>query len=230
MKISRLAASALCLLATSCSGGGGGGGGGDGQSLVRSKSTAVRIIHAAIDATPVTAVIGDGEERELVQSARYAQPRFYSPIPSGSVDLKVERANTPGSVIRSFAGEFAANTEYTIVVYGQIDSTGLRLALLEDTTERPEPGMALVNVFNGYIEDSISVTVGDASYSGVSFGASGGYQTISAGETVVTVRNGSGGLLGSFTTELPDQGEATIAVVGSSDLGVRFFPVYLDLD
>ncbi|MCB0344358.1 MAG: DUF4397 domain-containing protein [Bdellovibrionales bacterium] len=230
MKIVRLAALALCVLASACGGGGGGGGGGDGQSLVRSKSTAIRVIHAGIDATPVSVVVGEGEERQVVQTARYAQPRFYSSIPSGSLDLRVERANTPGSVVKSFAGQFADQTEYTVALYGELEGSGLRVALVEDTTVRPEPGMSLVNVFNGYIENGISVSVGSVTFPDLKFGSFGGFKDVASGEAQVEVLRSDGVLLGSFLIELPSAGEATIAVVGSRDLGVRFFPVYKDLD
>lgn len=220
----------LCCFACACGGGGGGGGGGTGETLRRSTATGVRIIHAGLDATPVSLVIGSGEERKVLQTARYAQTRYYQSLPSGPVELLLERANTPGSLVVRFPTELQPNTEYSILLFGEAEKAGLHTALVEDIAERPAAGRAFVSVFNAYISDTVSVTVGDVSFDGVSFGTTGGFKETAAGPAEVRVTRSDGALLGVFTLELSDRGEATVAILGSRELGVRFFPIYPDLD
>ncbi|MDD2943730.1 MAG: hypothetical protein PHC51_12285, partial [bacterium] len=72
-----LIASVLLLTLSSCSGGGG------SDSSERTRETAVRIVHASIDTTPIDLTGPEG----FVQSARYNQATEYVPVPEGAVTL-----------------------------------------------------------------------------------------------------------------------------------------------
>ena len=104
-----------------CSGGGGGGGGSGG--LKRSTSTGVRIVHAALDASPQSMFIGD----QLIQSAGYSELTNYVKVPEGDSTLTFVRANLPGDTTRLVAATFAKNTEYTAFIYGSLGDGNFKI-------------------------------------------------------------------------------------------------------
>ena len=150
----------VSIFFTACSGGGGGGensgASDDSASLERSTSTAIRLLHGSIDSTPVDLYV-DGE---LVQTARFAQERFYTRVPPGLRAIELRRTNST-RLVSGFSVELASDTEYTIFLYGEARDADLSVDLLEDISLRPEDGSANFRVFNAYHGvSSISVTTG----------------------------------------------------------------------
>lgn len=214
----------LLVFFSSCSGGGGGDGGGGG----RTRDTAVRIVHGAIEAVPVSVL---GGVDQLIQTARYAEATTYAPVNDGPITLSVERLNSPGVVLRNIQATLEKKTEYTLFVFGSAEGSNLNISLLTDNTERPEPGMAHLAVLNGYQgPGSIFAQSSDVVLGEVGFGSTSGFQLVASGPQTILVRDASGNALSSITTTIADRGELTLLVTGSSELGVLFTTLYNDLD
>lgn len=220
--------SAIVLLQLgACSGGGGGGGGADG----RTTDTAVRLIHASIDAVPFSlSVIQDGVST-AIQTARYAQSTSYVPVAEGNQLITLERANTPGAVVASFPTQLKEETEYTFFVLGEERRGNFRTTLIEDLVSRPEEGFSLVQVLNGFDDDSaITVSVAGASQGPIGLGGSSGFFELPIGPQTFVISTVGGGERARVTVDLADRGETTILLSGSADLNVNFVTLYSDLD
>lgn len=217
----------VTVVALSSCGGGGGGSGSGGGKVRKGTGTAIRVVHGAIDASPVSVIIGD----KAVQSARYAEATVYEGVPQGPAVVRVERANSPGVVAAEVANTFEKDTEYTLLISGRLATGDLRYTIIPDTTVRPPVGMGSVRVFHTYVGASeISVFAGATSLGKVSFGRATNFVDLPSGVHNIRFLNSSGGEIGSQTIELADQGEVSINFTGSAAFGARFAPQHLDLD
>jgi hypothetical protein len=215
----------------SCGGGGGGGAGSDGSELVQSTRTAVRLLHGSIDASPIELWVGN-EPEAYSQKARFAQGRFYVAVDDGQTALKLQRANTVGNAVSVFPGPLSKDTEYSILVYGSAKQGTFGTRLITDQTERPDAGKAYFRLVNS-LEDSGTLTatilsgstVGTAAYSMASE-----FSLITSGVQTFEIYNSKGKLVDATTVTIPDRGELTLLVMGSTDLGVVVSTAYMDLD
>lgn len=214
----------LLVFFISCSSGGGGDGGGEG----RTRDTAVRVVHAALDTVPVSVLVGVDQ---FIQTARYAEATNYIPVDDGPIAFSVERLNSPGVVLKNIQATLEKKTEYTLFVFGNTLENTLNISLLTDTTERPELGTAYLAVINGYEgPGSISAQSSDVVLGTVKYGSTSGFQVVASGPQTIAVSDGSGNPLSSITTTIVDRGELTLLVTGSRDVGVVFTTLYNDLD
>ena len=221
-----LLAIVIICLAGSCSGGGGSSDGGNNDGLSRGTDTAIRIIHAGIDLTPVDLSSGP----DLIQSAHYGQTRYYRSVPSGSITISVNRSNDPTAVLRSLSYNLKEDTEYSLFIYGQEKGKQLQMNLVEDNAMRPEKGFCLVRVVNGYIgEARLSVRGTNFALENVKYGSASDYtKTLCPQQSFsITFENQ---VLNTGSIDLPDGAEATILLLGSKDLGLAESRVFVDLD
>lgn len=220
--INHFALLTIAITLTSCSGGGGGDGG--GGVVGRTTDTALRIIHGALDASPVTLKIGE----ETLQSARFAELKNYVRTSDGATAIVVERANDPGVTVSTFGVTLKDKTEYTVFLYGEVSRGSFATRLLEDIVSRPEAGLANFQVLNAFQDGGeIVVTIAGKPLDSVAFGGTSGFIEVPSGPQTVTV---SGGASATLALDIPDRGEITLLVTGDRALGVLFTPVYTDLD
>lgn len=128
----------LSLSLCACGGGGGGGGGGS------SARTGVRILHGAIDVTPLDlySTVVDG----LVQTTKFASNNFYAGLPEGDQVLTATRALTPQAPAFSLPISVAKNQRQSLLVYGNTESLGVRQNILNDDPGEVPTGSAAVRV------------------------------------------------------------------------------------
>jgi hypothetical protein len=221
MKLRFFIYTVLVVVTVSCSGGGGGGDDG------RSTETAVRLVHASIDTTPLS-LLHNGL---LMQSARYNENTTYMLVSNGQAIITIERAMSPGVVTATFEQDLLDDTEYSVFVYGEARDV-LRKVIIEDNTIRPEEGLAFVRFLNGYSSNRRVTMYIDGQLVGPSLqlGGVSEYLEVPFGPHSVSFRTSSGQVLGSTDVELLDQSEANFVVSGSSELGVSFVQSYTDLD
>lgn len=224
------------FILSSCGGGGGGGGGGSsdsdssdalGGNLKRTTKTALRIVHGAIDTTPVVVSIGD----KTIQSARYEQSKLYQGVSAGDALVLVSRQNDPAHLFTQLAASFAKDTEYTVFVVSKSSGTGLDIKLITDVVSRPESGRGLLRIMNAYQESSsVQVSTAAATVPAVTFGNVSDFIDVASGPITVNFSASSGGGINGGVFDVPDRGELTLLVTGSKRLGVSFVQQYRDLD
>lgn len=226
----RVALAALGAMMLAACGGGGGGGDGGGPAG-RTTDTALRLIHASIDAVPLTVTVNQGGTLVPVHTARYAQATDYFRLEEGDALLTVERANSPGSTVVQFPLQLAKETEYTLFAVGEARKGNFRVTLLQDIVARPEEGLAHLQVMNGYDHAGpLSVSVGGLNKGPLTLGATTGFFEVASGPQTLIISTSQGGELARVALDLPDRGEATIVVSGAGDLGVHYITIYNDLD
>lgn len=187
------------MLGFSACGGGGGGGAGGGDDDGSSSSSGVRVLHAAIDGSPMDVLSSDSSS-VVVDGAVFAGTKGYKELPDGAQIISLTRTSTPSRVIGSF--DVTGGGSYSILLYGSNQTTGLKAALLTDTV--PDlGGGAGVRVVNGALGSSqLSVSVGGASAL-VAFGEASEYLNVPVGATTMIARGSANGTIGSlsFTAE-----------------------------
>ena len=217
---------ALC----SCGGGGGGGGEdtgatGDGSSLTRGTNTALRVVHANVEASAVNVKVGDS----VVQKARFAEEKFYKQINSGPVELKLEQLN--GNTLSTIPTELAKNTEYTLLVARGNTSSSTSYQLLTDNMQRPAAGFHYVNVIHALNNSgALSASVGDANFTSLSPRSASNFLLVPSGEAVFVAHSADGGTVAQKTLVLEDGGETTLVISGDAEIGYVALREYKDLD
>lgn len=216
---------ALC----SCGGGGGGsddsGSTGDGSSLSKGTDTALRVIHANIEASPVNLKVGES----LLQRARFAEEKFYKQIGSGPVELRLEQLN--GNTLTVIPTELAKKTEYTLLVARGSTSSSTSYKLLTDNVQRPPAGFHYVNVINALNNSgALSVTVGGVTFSSLNPRSASAFLLVPSGSAVFEARSEGGGIVSQKILTLEDQGETTIVISGDTEIGYVVLREYKDLD
>ncbi|MCC6932027.1 MAG: DUF4397 domain-containing protein [Deltaproteobacteria bacterium] len=218
---------AVITVAVSCSGGGGGDDGSTTE-LKRETDTAVRLIHAAVDAAPLEIYGG------LIQvtKGRYAQETFFGRVEDENVtELVVARANTAATdIVRRIPVNLAEDTEYTLFVYGKVGDDAFRYNFIIDNIERPDNGACIVRLFNG-LPDSGDLTLGSKDFAqpGVRYGVVSSFRHSACGPQIFTITSPTG-TLARVSIDLPEESEATIVLSGDKDLGYVKAVTYLDLD
>lgn len=197
------------LSATSC--GGGGGGSGDGGS---DSADGVRVLHGSIDAAPVD-VISSVASSAVVSQAVFAGSKGYRSVPSGAQVLSVTRALNSGDVIASFNETIAKGGRYSILLYGDGETFGLRTRLIVDEVPASISGVA-VRVVNGVTgAASLTVSVSGGGSEQVGFGQNSKYIETSAGDvTIAASRAADGRPVSSLTRTLQAGRAYTVLVAG----------------
>lgn len=217
----------ICGFIMGCGGGGGGGSSSSGSdtSNQRTTDTGIRIIHAALDAAPLTLTIGDQE----IQTAQFAQPTSYQRLSEGAQTLVLTKST--GEVFAQLPVEFEKGTEHSLLVFGQSGRNSLRFQVLTDQIIRPDAGRGFIHFVNGY-EGVRAVTFVCAGSGPVIVGqaSASGFYELNSGTQLVIVSDSSGAELGRISLDVPDQGESTVVLTGAREYGAAILKVYQDLD
>lgn len=211
----------LLLSLSSCSGGGG------SSSSGRTRETAVRIVHASIDTTPLDIVGPEG----FIQSARFNQATDYVPIKDGAITLVLSRARVPQVVAATFSETLKKNMEYSVFVYGEASDV-LRKEIIEDIVQEPSSGNGMLRFMNGYSSNSrLLLQIDGADWTPVlQLGGHSDFAELPAGEHSYAVRSEAGKTVSSGLFTLDEGSELTVVISGSAELAVAFVTFYTDLD
>ncbi|MEY4700267.1 MAG: hypothetical protein RL326_454 [Pseudomonadota bacterium] len=206
-----MVATVLAFTFTACGGGGGGGGSGDGGS---DSADGVRVLHGSIDAAPVD-VISSTASSAVVSQATFAGAKGYRSLRSGDQVLSLTRALNSGDVLASFNASIEKGGRYSILLYGDGDTFGLRSRLIIDEVPNDIAGAA-VRVVNGVTgAAAISVSISGGGSEQVGFGQNSGYIQTSAGEVTITTSRAADGQRVSSVTRVLQSGRAyTVLVAG----------------
>lgn len=199
------------LAATACGGGGGGGGSGDGGS---DSADGVRVLHGSIDAAPVD-VVSSVSSSAVVSQAVFAGSKGYRSLRSGAQVLSLTRALNPGDVIASFNESITKGGRYSILLYGDGETFGLRTRLIVDEVPASISGVA-VRVVNGVTgAATLAVSISGGGSESVGFGQNSQYIETSAGAvTISTARAADGRAVSSLTRTLEAGHAYTVLVAG----------------
>jgi hypothetical protein len=208
------------LLLSACGGGGGGG----GASEDSSSSTGVRVLHAAIDAAPVDVIV-TGNPVPVARRAVFALDNKYHALPSGPLNLQLTRTATPGTIIDSFAVTADSQSKFSILLYGDNSTFGLRTALLTDETPA-ESSSAHIRVVDG-VTGAAAISVNISSPRGgenveVAFGQASEYVAVPLGPiTIRAARTADGRTISSRSVTLESSKAYTYLVAGEVDYFVK---------
>jgi hypothetical protein len=204
-------------------GGGGGGGGAEGAT----RETAVRIVHASIDQTPVTLRIAG----QAVQTASYTQATTYVQVEEGAVTFVLERANEPAIVNYSVDATLADDTEYTLFITGRVLAGSDSAVLLTDVVGTPAEGFTNIRILNAYDGGgNLRATVAGETLSGIAPGTGSSFVAVPSGLQTFVVSDQNDNVIANISTTLTSRGEATLLVAGARSLGTVFTRIYNDLD
>lgn len=173
----------LCILGLVSCGGGGSDSGGGG----RSAATGIRVLHGAIDASPVDLL---SDVQGLVETVRFGESPLYGALSPGQQTITLTRALTPTSQLFSAPLNVAKNSRFTLLLYGNRESIGLQSALFADSPGEIPDQMSAVQVVHATVGAASVDALSDlgAFSSGIPFGQSSGYQYIPSGQRTLTVR------------------------------------------
>lgn len=227
----RIFGTGLIVLITlsACGGGGGGDGAGGGDNNVpsgRTRGTGVRLIHAALYASPSSIKVAG----KLSPVVHFAEPSAYRSIAKGAQLIEFERAVVGGVLAQPVALEVADKQEYSVLLYNDQTLTP-RALTIEDAIVAPEKGKGLVRVINAIrASGSLNFQMATYRFANVGFAEASEIQTLPVGSYAVTITDAAGTLIGESNFNLPDQGEVCLVLAGDLAVNTRILTVYTDFD
>lgn len=194
---------------SACGGGGGGGGDSEGGS-----EYGVRVLHGAIDAAPVD-VISSARSGLVVSQAVFAGSKGYGSLPSGAQSLTLTRTLSPSQVVASFDATVESQDRYSLLLYGDSQTFGLRTRLIKDDVPSDVSG-ASIRVVNGATgASSVIVAFSGGAGTEVEFGQNSQYLSISSGTiTVRSTRRSDGAVVTSANVSLEEGAAYTYLIAG----------------
>jgi Domain of unknown function (DUF4397) len=181
MKIQLIVFGCALAMLTACGGGGGGGSSSEGDSTY-----GVRALHAAMDGTPVD-ITSTAASSPVLSQQFFAGSKGYRSLPSAAQTLSLTRTGAPSNVYGSFAVTVAPQERYSVLLFGDTSTFGLRTRLIKDEVPSNIDG-AVVRVVNGVTRAAdVTVTVGGAASQAVPFGENTSYIPTAAGSVNVSV-------------------------------------------
>ena len=205
------------LLLSACGGGGGSSSSSDGSS----DAYGVRVLHAAIDGSPVDVRSSLRADPVLLQAV-FAGTKGYRSIPSGEQTLALTRPFSSSDAIASFNTSVGSGDRYSILLYGDNLTFGLRARLISDDVPASIAGSA-VRVVNGVTgASSLVVAVGSGQVTQVGFGENSEYiQTASGSVHISASRSADGSVVVSTNRTLEEGRAYTILIAGQIGYYVR---------
>ena len=203
----------LCTFMTliACGGGGGGGGGGsEGDS-----SYGVRVLHAAIDGAPVDITSSAAASPVLTQQV-FAGTKGYRSLPEVPQSLNLTRSQAASDVIGSYAVTVASTDRYSLLLYGDTASFGLKTRLIKDEIPTTSDGSAFIRVVNAVTQAAeVSIVVGSSPREAVSFGGNTPYIPTTPGAVNVSaVRTVDGAVIRAGAIETKPGRAYTLLLAG----------------
>ena len=205
------------LLLAGCGGGGGGGDGGSRGGNSSRPGTGFRVLHAALDTAPVDVVLGaEGTVRTL---AEFSQASDWVSTAAGTQSVELRRATTTSNV-KSTSFSLSDGQVASVLLYGDKESFGERLSIIDDALPQVASGNAAVRVVHG-VMGALQVTASVDSLSltnGTTIGQASDFVEVPASSaSTIRVRRAADGLLLFQSTEnLQPGGVYTVLVSGNA--------------
>jgi len=176
-------------------GGGGSNSGGSGSGGIGSDSNAgVRVLHGAVDGSPVD-LLSSLSGGPLETKIHFADSKGYRAIPDGAQTVSITRALNPQTIFGSFPVISSGRDAYSILLYGDSTTFGVRAKMIEDVIPQGFSG-AVVRFVNGATGAS-SLSVNVSSWAGgpraVQFGAASDYIEAQPGVARITANRAADG-------------------------------------
>lgn len=195
MKQIRISSVLLAITFSLCSCGGGGGGGGGSSS-----TTGVRVLHAAIEATPIDL---NTDSQPVSQTVRYGEAGDYLPLGEGQHLLQLGESKGGAGTLYSKSITNPGDQKFTLLFYGDRGDIGLRTALIEEPRPIIAEGTGIVRVIHGAVgASSVSLVIGSGQSTAL-FGGVSTYVDLAPAVYPYTVRR---------TTDRAVLAQGTIAV------------------
>ena len=186
----------MTSLLVACGGGGGGSSsGGSGSGGIGSDSNSgVRVLHGAIDGSPVD-LISSLSGGPLETKIHFADSKGYRSIPDGAQSVSITRALNPDTVFGSFSLISSGSDAYSILLYGDSTTFGVRAKLIEDVIPTNFSGAVIrfVNGTTGASSLSVNVSTWSGGAKSVQFGAASEYIEAQPGLARITANRASDG-------------------------------------
>jgi hypothetical protein len=180
-----------------CGGGGGGtsSGGSGGGGIGRDSSSGVRVLHGAVDGSPVD-LLSSLSGEPLETKIHFADSKGYRTVPDGAQTVSITRALNHDKVLDSFSLISSGRDAYSILLYGDSTTFGLRAKLIEDVIPQGFSGAAVrfVNGATGASALSVNVSGWSTGGTSVQFGSASDYIEAPAGNARITANRSADGL------------------------------------
>lgn len=211
----------LLLTSLSCSGGSSGGN-------KKGNQTAVRVLHAGLDAIPVGLFIG----QNFIGETRYLGNSIHLPVSQGESILRLTRSDRFDEPVIEFPVNLLKATEYTLFLYGEVKKGTFQVRLIEEPIIVPEKDMARVQFLHGLIDQgSLRFQVdGINNDVQIGFGDNSNFIDIPSGNHRLRVFDNSGRLVTETRFDASSQSEMTILIGGKSSFNFVSIKVYEDFD
>lgn len=216
-KISAFGAVLALTVGLAACGGGGGGGGSSSGGGGSDSSSGVRVLHAAIDGLPVD-VISSARGAAVTSKVYFADQKGYRSLSSGAQSLSLVSSLNTGDVVASFDVSSSGDDAYSILMYGSLNGSGLRVRLIEDAVPEDFSG-ALVRFVHGVAGASSIIVnaVGGEGPQQVSLGSVSDYIAVAPGSVRLTASRGADSQrLMSITEDLEEGRAYTVLVAGEA--------------
>ena len=222
----------LVLLSAGCSGGGGGGGG--GSSAGRTRETALRVIHAALDGAPVSLQVNS----VFHQEAKFGIDQAYVPLTEGAAAIVGVKPVT-SEVIFQRTDAITKDTETTLLVYGSAAQDTLKTEMITDQILRPDQGRSFIRFYHALPGRSSTRLLCSANNSAgtaeevtlsASYGGGSEYGELPSGTVSCRATTSIGATLATQDFIVADRSELGVVLTGSSDLNFVVLRGYTDLD
>jgi len=221
LNISKLKSLFLILLVLA--GCGGGGSGGEGGTV----STGVRMLHASIEASPVT--LSSSVSEEYYATGRFSLAAPYINLPTGEQVLSIRSAKSEGSDLFLLELNLERNKRHSALLFGSLEN-GLQANLFEDYSDRVNENEIAIRVVHGIAGASqIKASFGETEIAeSVDYGSASDYTFLpyDSGELLIRRQADSRIVYAAFQEFAPGRAY-TILASGEVDYLV-LAPVYQD--
>ena len=136
----------------------------------------------------------------MVSGAFFAGGKGYRSIPKGAQSLLLTKASSPSQVVASFDVAATSDDRYTVVLYGDNQTFGLRTRLVQDEPPDIDDGAALRVIHGATGAAALSVSVEGGSPRVVAFGDNTDYISTAAGSVRVTTARAADGRVATSTS------------------------------
>lgn len=179
---------ALALLAA-C---GGGEGGGDGSTQGVGATTGARVLHAAIDLTPID-IFTDPEE--AAATAKFGLPSPYVPLSSGPQGVLLRKAKS-ADTIENLSLSVEKGLRQSILVYGDYREPAIQVAVFQDIAPEFAKASSGVRIVNGLLDSGTAVAgaLNGAVAFSIPYGGASEYLEVPSGVVNVLLDNGTQGV------------------------------------
>lgn len=212
------------LLLSSC--GGGGGGGSEGSDVV--PRTGVRVLHGALDASPLD--INSNLSARSAEGYSFASASQFLSLETGFDVFSLTRSRIGGPLIFNLNREIVSGDRLAVLVFGNNENLGLRANIIESSIPELEEGFSAVRIIHSLVgaADITGVVESAGSFPDTTFGEASNYIVVPSGDIVANVSRVVDRRLifsGAFT--LSQRKAYTILVTGEVDFLV-LAPLYPD--